>query len=166
MFLTRLGFHSKAVVTGDITRSIYHPAASPAVEVRISFRDIAHYWFVYFDERMSCGINSSKIIKQYDPAFGCVRHPELTEKRRTSGKGATLRFTKAARSSSPPKGSWGQSHYAVVVGMQLTDSAPRNSQEARQSLFSRPSVKAGPPQPRNCGRRPDASLESNLSPSR
>ncbi len=52
MFLTRLGFGSKAVVTGDITQ-IDLPAGrtSGLVEAMKVVRDIEGIDFVYFDER-------------------------------------------------------------------------------------------------------------------
>ncbi|MGQ0810009.1 MAG: PhoH family protein, partial [Nitrospiraceae bacterium] len=52
MFLTRLGFHSKAVVTGDITQ-VDLPAerTSGLIQIREILRDIDGIHFVYFDER-------------------------------------------------------------------------------------------------------------------
>ncbi len=52
MFLTRLGFNSKAVVTGDITQ-VDLPAdrVSGLIEVEHILREIPGIQFVYFDER-------------------------------------------------------------------------------------------------------------------
>jgi phosphate starvation-inducible PhoH-like protein len=51
MFLTRLGFRSKAVITGDITQ-VDLPAQSPSglIEIQAVVRDIPGIQFVYFDE--------------------------------------------------------------------------------------------------------------------
>ncbi|MGH7355772.1 MAG: PhoH family protein [Candidatus Rokuibacteriota bacterium] len=52
MFLTRLGFNSKMVVTGDITQ-VDLPASrgSGLIEVRTVLRDVQGVAFVYFDEQ-------------------------------------------------------------------------------------------------------------------
>jgi phosphate starvation-inducible PhoH-like protein len=51
MFLTRLGFRSKAVITGDITQ-VDLPAQSPSglIEIQAVVKDIPGIQFVYFDE--------------------------------------------------------------------------------------------------------------------
>jgi phosphate starvation-inducible PhoH-like protein len=51
MFLTRLGFRSKAVITGDITQ-VDLPAQSPSglIEIQSVVKDIPGIRFVYFDE--------------------------------------------------------------------------------------------------------------------
>jgi phosphate starvation-inducible PhoH-like protein len=52
MFLTRLGFNSKAVVTGDITQvDLPSDRVSGLIEVREILREIPGIQFVYFDER-------------------------------------------------------------------------------------------------------------------
>jgi phosphate starvation-inducible PhoH-like protein len=52
MFLTRLGFNSKAVVTGDITQVDLPPErVSGLIEVREILREVEGIQFVYFDER-------------------------------------------------------------------------------------------------------------------
>jgi phosphate starvation-inducible PhoH-like protein len=52
MFLTRLGFHSKVVVTGDITQvDLPSDRVSGLIEVREILRNIDGIQFVYFDER-------------------------------------------------------------------------------------------------------------------
>ena len=52
MFLTRLGFRSKAVITGDITQ-VDLPAESPSglIEIQSIVRDVPGIAFVYFDDR-------------------------------------------------------------------------------------------------------------------
>jgi len=52
MFLTRLGFNSKAVVTGDITQvDLPTDRVSGLIEAREILREIPGIHFVYFDER-------------------------------------------------------------------------------------------------------------------
>ena len=68
MFLTRLGFHSKAVVTGDITQ-VDLPAdrVSGLVQIRKILRNIDGIEFVYFDERDVVRHRLvQEIIKAYD----------------------------------------------------------------------------------------------------
>jgi phosphate starvation-inducible PhoH-like protein len=67
MFLTRLGFGSKAVVTGDITQ-IDLPAGktSGLVEAMKVVRDIEGIEFVYFDER---DVVRHKLVQQIVKAY-------------------------------------------------------------------------------------------------
>jgi phosphate starvation-inducible PhoH-like protein len=52
MFLTRLGFNSKMVVTGDITQvDLPSSKGSGLIEVRTILRDVQGVAFVYFDEQ-------------------------------------------------------------------------------------------------------------------
>ena len=52
MFLTRLGFGSKAVVTGDITQiDLPNPRASGLVEALRIVKDIEGIGFIYFDDK-------------------------------------------------------------------------------------------------------------------
>ena len=52
MFLTRLGFGSKAVVTGDITQiDLPHPGKSGLVEALKIVKDVEGIGFIYFDEK-------------------------------------------------------------------------------------------------------------------
>jgi phosphate starvation-inducible PhoH-like protein len=52
MFLTRLGFGSKAVVTGDITQiDLPHARMSGLVEALKIVRDVEGIGFVYFDDK-------------------------------------------------------------------------------------------------------------------
>lgn len=111
MFLTRLGFHSKAVVTGDITQiDLPSDRVSGLIEVRNILQDIAGIEFVYFDERDVVRHRLvQEIIKAYDRHSVASAHPGSPRKGEHLGKGQHS-DSKAARSSSPPKGSWGQSH--------------------------------------------------------
>lgn len=52
MFLTRLGFHSKVVVTGDITQvDLPNDRVSGLIQVKEILRDIEGIAFIYFDEK-------------------------------------------------------------------------------------------------------------------
>jgi phosphate starvation-inducible protein PhoH and related proteins len=67
MFLTRLGFGSKAVVTGDITQiDLPNPGKSGLVEALKIVRDIDGIGFVYFDDR---DVVRHKLVQQIVKAY-------------------------------------------------------------------------------------------------
>ena len=67
MFLTRLGFGSKAVVTGDITQSdLPNVRMSGLVEALKIVRDIEGIGFVYFDDR---DVVRHKLVQQIVKAY-------------------------------------------------------------------------------------------------
>ena len=68
MFLTRLGFNSKAVVTGDITQvDLPSDRRSGLIEVRDILQEIPGIQFIYFDERDVVRHKLvQEIIKAYD----------------------------------------------------------------------------------------------------
>ena len=67
MFLTRLGFGSKAVVTGDITQiDLPHARVSGLVEALKVVRDIEGIGFVYFDEK---DVVRHKLVQQIVKAY-------------------------------------------------------------------------------------------------
>ncbi|MGH7254358.1 MAG: PhoH family protein, partial [Nitrospirales bacterium] len=72
MFLTRLGFNSKAVVTGDITQvDLPQDRRSGLVEVQDILQEIPGIQFVYFDERDVVRHRLvQEIIKAYDRRGG------------------------------------------------------------------------------------------------
>jgi len=74
MFLTRLGFNSKAVVTGDITQvDLPQDRVSGLIEVRDILREIPGIQFIYFDEQDVVRHRLvQEIIKAYD-RHGAVR---------------------------------------------------------------------------------------------
>ena len=80
MFLTRLGFHSKVVVTGDITQvDLPSDRVSGLIQVKDILHDIEGIGFVYFDEKDVVRHRLvQEIIKAYDrhqPVHGSdVRH--------------------------------------------------------------------------------------------
>ena len=75
MFLTRLGFGSKAVVTGDITQiDLPNPKASGLVEALRIVKDVEGIGFVYFDERDVVRHKLvQQIVKAYDAHSGHAR---------------------------------------------------------------------------------------------
>jgi len=77
MFLTRLGFGSKAVVTGDITQiDLPHPRQSGLVEALRIVKDIEGIGFIYFDERDVVRHKLvQQIVKAYDAVSGGGRGP-------------------------------------------------------------------------------------------
>jgi phosphate starvation-inducible PhoH-like protein len=109
MFLTRLGFHSKVVVTGDITQVDLPPdRVSGLIEVREILRNIDGIQFVYFDER---DVVRHKLVQDIVKAYeqhqssGASTANGSTAPRSSSASG---RQTKA---SSPfPKDSGSQPH--------------------------------------------------------
>ena len=67
MFLTRLGFGSKAVVTGDITQiDLPHPGKSGLVEVLKIVKDVEGIGFIYFDEK---DVVRHKLVQQIVKAY-------------------------------------------------------------------------------------------------
>jgi phosphate starvation-inducible PhoH-like protein len=111
MFLTRLGFHSKAVVTGDITQiDLPSDRVSGLIEVRDILQDIAGIEFVYFDERDVVRHRLvQEIIKAYDRHTAGPAHPTQQRKGEAQTKGHRV-DSKPTRPAPPSTGSWGQSH--------------------------------------------------------
>jgi len=67
MFLTRLGFGSKAVVTGDITQiDLPNPRLSGLVEVLGIVKDVDGIGFVYFDDK---DVVRHKLVQQIVKAY-------------------------------------------------------------------------------------------------
>jgi phosphate starvation-inducible protein PhoH and related proteins len=67
MFLTRLGFGSKAVVTGDITQiDLPHPGKSGLVEALKIVKDVEGIGFTYFDDR---DVVRHKLVQQIVKAY-------------------------------------------------------------------------------------------------
>jgi phosphate starvation-inducible PhoH-like protein len=75
MFLTRLGFGSKAVVTGDITQiDLPHPGKSGLVEALNIVKNIDGIGFIYFDDRDVVRHKLvQQIVKAYDAFSGSPR---------------------------------------------------------------------------------------------
>jgi phosphate starvation-inducible PhoH-like protein len=67
MFLTRLGFGSKAVVTGDITQiDLPNARMSGLVEALKIVRDVEGIGFVYFDDK---DVVRHKLVQQIVKAY-------------------------------------------------------------------------------------------------
>ena len=111
MFLTRLGFHSKAVVTGDITQiDLPSDRVSGLIEVRDILQDIAGIEFVYFDERDVVRHRLvQEIVKAYDRHTASPAPPAQPRKGEAQTKGHRS-DSKPTRPAAPATGSWGQSH--------------------------------------------------------
>jgi phosphate starvation-inducible protein PhoH and related proteins len=112
MFLTRLGFNSKAVVTGDITQVDLPPdRVSGLIEVRDILRDVEGIRFVYFDERDVVRHKLvQEIIKAYDQHHiaGQSSSKAAAQPRR---RNASSPNNRPSRPSSPSsKDPWGQPH--------------------------------------------------------
>jgi phosphate starvation-inducible PhoH-like protein len=68
MFLTRLGFGSKAVVTGDITQiDLPNPKASGLVEALKVVQRVEGIGFVFFDDR---DVVRHKLVQEIVKAYG------------------------------------------------------------------------------------------------
>jgi phosphate starvation-inducible PhoH-like protein len=84
MFLTRLGFNSKAVITGDVTQVDLAPGkVSGLVEVQDVLRGIEGIRFVYFTER---DVVRHELVQQIIRAY--ETYQPRTE-RRGEGQGGT-----------------------------------------------------------------------------
>lgn len=114
MFLTRLGFSSKAVVTGDITQIDLPPErVSGLIEVRDILRDVEGIRFIYFDER---DVVRHKLVQDIIKAYDQHQHQEGTQDPTVSPPSRRLQASPHVRTStsSPtqqsPKSSLGQPH--------------------------------------------------------
>ena len=112
MFLTRLGFHSKVVVTGDITQvDLPNDRVSGLIEVKEVLRDIDGIEFIYFDEKDVVRHRLVQdIIKAYDrhqPANGGDSRQARSQ---ASLQPASSSPRKSSPAGSPPRDPSGQSH--------------------------------------------------------
>lgn len=112
MFLTRLGFHSKVVVTGDITQVDLPPdRVSGLIEVREILRNIDGIQFVYFDER---DVVRHKLVQDIVKAY--EQHQNVAQSNSngpTGSRSSSLssgRPAKSPTSSSPHKDPGSQPH--------------------------------------------------------
>jgi phosphate starvation-inducible PhoH-like protein len=112
MFLTRLGFNSKAVVTGDITQVDLPPErVSGLIEVRDILRDIEGIRFIYFNEQDVVRHKLVQdIIKAYDQHQNAAQTPSPSSANETRLTSSRNRTPRRSASSQAPKGSWGQPH--------------------------------------------------------
>lgn len=109
MFLTRLGFNSKAVVTGDITQVDLPPdRVSGLIEVRDILRHVEGIRFVYFDER---DVVRHKLVQDIIKAYD--QHEQAEQGQPQAAQAGRRQSSHTRSSSSMPsaaKGSWGQPH--------------------------------------------------------
>lgn len=112
MFLTRLGFHSKVVVTGDITQiDLPSDRVSGLIEVKEVLRDIDGIQFVYFDEKDVVRHRLVQdIIKAYDRHQTGARPESKTARPRSSSTATQTNVRKVPRMEAPSKDRWGQPH--------------------------------------------------------
>jgi phosphate starvation-inducible PhoH-like protein len=111
MFLTRLGFHSKVVVTGDITQiDLPCDRVSGLIQVKEILRNIEGIGFVYFDEKDVVRHRLvQEIIKAYD------RHQPVNSGASRQARGQIASHSrpnprKSSPSSSSPRDLSGSSH--------------------------------------------------------
>ena len=98
MFLTRLGFHSKVVVTGDITQVDLPPErVSGLIEVREILRDVEGIEFVYFDER---DVVRHKLVQDIIKAYDQHQNPAQSS---SSPPGAAGRRPSPSPQNKQPK---------------------------------------------------------------
>jgi len=112
MFLTRLGFHSKVVVTGDITQvDLPNDRVSGLIEVKEILRDINGIEFIYFDETDVVRHRLVQdIIKAYD-RHQTMPRPESKNHRSQASKATAQSPTHTLpKNVLPSKGPLGQSH--------------------------------------------------------
>jgi phosphate starvation-inducible PhoH-like protein len=109
MFLTRLGFHSKVVVTGDITQvDLPSDRVSGLIQVKEILRGIDGIQFIYFDEKDVVRHRLVQdIIKAYDRhQAGQAEGDHRGGLSRSASSSAPQKHDPQA----PSKRSWGQSH--------------------------------------------------------
>lgn len=110
MFLTRLGFRSKVVVTGDITQ-VDLPAErqSGLVEVKQILQGIDGIQFVYFDEK---DVVRHRLVQEIIKAYDRHQATGSADAKPTRGPGgAAMGSTRKNHSPDPPfRPSSGQSH--------------------------------------------------------
>jgi phosphate starvation-inducible PhoH-like protein len=106
MFLTRLGFHSKVVVTGDITQvDLPSDRVSGLVQVKDILRDIDGIQIVYFNEKDVVRHRLVQdIIKAYD------RHQSTPETKPPHPGASQSPSRKPSTGPQPPQNPWGQPH--------------------------------------------------------
>lgn len=112
MFLTRLGFHSKVVVTGDITQiDLPSERVSGLIEVKEILRDIEGIAFVYFDEKDVVRHRLVQdIVRAYDRHQSATGGDPRLSKGPAAPQSSPSGSSKWSSSGSPPRGSSGQSH--------------------------------------------------------
>ncbi|HSA61703.1 MAG TPA: PhoH family protein [Nitrospiraceae bacterium] len=112
MFLTRLGFHSKVVVTGDITQiDLPTDRVSGLIEVKEILRGIEGIQFVYFDEK---DVVRHRLVQDIIKAYDRHQVPPRPESKNSRSQSASPTSQSSGqtppKNSVPSKGPLGQSH--------------------------------------------------------
>jgi phosphate starvation-inducible PhoH-like protein len=112
MFLTRLGFHSKVVVTGDITQvDLPNDRVSGLIEVKDVLRGIDGIAFAYFDEKDVVRHRLVQdIIKAYDRYQPAAAGHHGQGRSRVPSPSAPSGQGRLPSAGLPPRDSSGQSH--------------------------------------------------------
>ena len=112
MFLTRLGFHSKVVVTGDITQvDLPMDRISGLIEVKEILRDIDGIQFVYFDEKDVVRHRLVQdIVKAYERHQTTPRPESKNHRSQPTSPSPQSVDRTPPTSPASPKGPLGQSH--------------------------------------------------------
>jgi phosphate starvation-inducible protein PhoH and related proteins len=108
MFLTRLGFHSKVVVTGDITQiDLPSDRVSGLIEVKHILRDINGIEFVYFDEK---DVVRHRLVQDIIKAYDRHQTGSQAKERPGSSRPSPPRDSRKSSHTASHKDSSGQSH--------------------------------------------------------
>jgi len=112
MFLTRLGFHSKVVVTGDITQvDLPNDRVSGLIEVKEILRDINGIEIIYFDEKDVVRHRLVQdIIKAYDRHQSANGGDSRQTRDQASSQPQSSGPRKSSPAGSPPRDTSGQPH--------------------------------------------------------
>ena len=113
MFLTRLGFQSKVVVTGDITQvDLPSDRVSGLIQVKDILRDIEGIAFAYFDEK---DVVRHRLVQEIIKAYDRYQPVQNGEGRQSRGQSSSqqrkaLTTPKSTAVDSPPHDLSGSSH--------------------------------------------------------
>ncbi len=103
MFLTRLGFHSKVVVTGDITQvDLPHDRVSGLIQVKDILHGIEGIAFVYFDEK---DVVRHRLVQDIIKAYDRHQIENSSDSRQSREQGRPLQRQAPNPRRSPTSGS-------------------------------------------------------------
>jgi phosphate starvation-inducible protein PhoH and related proteins len=108
MFLTRLGFHSKVVVTGDITQiDLPTDRVSGLIEVKAILHDINGIQFVYFDEK---DVVRHRLVQDIIRAYDRHQSGSAGDAKDRPGSSRSAGAPRKSLQTPSSKGPSGQSH--------------------------------------------------------
>jgi phosphate starvation-inducible protein PhoH and related proteins len=108
MFLTRMGFHSKVVVTGDITQvDLPNDRVSGLIEVKEILQDIKGIEFVYFNET---DVVRHRLVQDIIKAYERHQVPPRSESKSHRSQPVSASPQTSSNPLLPSKGPLGQSH--------------------------------------------------------